>query len=782
MIGNYFWGGAAAPYEIEQSLRFDGSSYLTFYPSADGNLQSWSWSMWVKYSGVNDTYGTICGKAASGSRRHFTQFSSNTLASQQYTGASYTWQESSLSLYRDPSAWMHFLWVWDSTNTTNTDRSRWYINGSRVETSLSNDVALNQASYVNSSTNGFCLGARAVGGYDRNLNGYIAECHFVDGSALNPTDFGEYDDNGVWRPIAYSGSYGTNGSYLKFDPSATNGVGHDHSGNGNNFTPSGFTTSGTGTDVMSDTPTTNWCTLNPLSLRASYNNDCNDGNLGIEAVGGNWDRGTKGTIGASSGKWYWEYTHGTIASGYPQADIGVTKYASEINHYNNGGSGSSDTYLIQGNNGNKYTNGSGSSYGSSFTTGDTCNIALDLDNGKVWFGKNGTWFNSGDPAAGTNEAFSGLSGTFWPLFYWGISAGTSGINQAYFNFGQRAFEYTVPTGFLPLNTSNLPAPDIADGSDNFQTDLDTGANILSSAQGIFSNGLWWIKDRANANQHQILNSTGLSTNAVRLPSTTPAAYSAPAGNSVAWCWALPAASTANTDGTISSDCWVNHDAGFSLVSYDGTSAVNNVGHDLDRAPEFIIYTRPANTADCRSLVYHKSMGPGNYMFLNYSNAQAADSAMFGNTDPDANVFYLGTPSSHTNTTGQTYQALCWHSVPGFSAFGSYPSNGSVDGPFIYTGFRIQWLLLKSTAASDWILLDADLNTYNPTTNVIYASMTRAEQAVGSAANVDFLSNGFKLRYNWGGTNTPTPSGQKYIYAAFAEHPFGGSGVSPATAR
>jgi hypothetical protein len=285
-------------------------------------------------------------------------------------------------------------------------------------------------------------------------------------------DFGEYDDNGVWRPIAYTGSYGTNGFYLKFDPSATNGIGHDHSGNGNNFTPSGFTTSGTGTDVMSDTPTTNWATLNPLSpsqseaVLANGNLDCT-----WTGVSGHTRRST---IAVGSGKWYAEITRGTstLSVGLVDADLKLLSWPGNSTY------GSTGSYAYRTDDGNKYNNGSGSSYGSTVATGDVIGIAYDGDNGALYFSKNGIWQNSGDPTSGAS---------------------------ANFNFGQRAFAYTPPTGFKALNTANLPAPDIKDGSAYFDTKLYTGSGGSQSLTGLnFQPELVWIKARSTASSHGLV--------------------------------------------------------------------------------------------------------------------------------------------------------------------------------------------------------------------------------------------------------------------------------------
>jgi hypothetical protein len=214
--------------------------------------------------------------------------------------------------------------VFDTNNATAASRNKLYINNQLVTLSAgpsgygtnpsqtsSNWVwftcpvgtAANNYRFIGALASG--SGSGTTSGYY--LDGYTAEAHLIDGQALDPTDFGEFDNNGVWRPIRYTGSHGTNGYYLKFDPSATNGIGHDHSGNGNNFTPTSFTTSGTGTDVMSDTPTTNYATLNPTLPSLLQ---VKDGNLICDSTNRttNYTNTTLATMGVSSGKWYYEAT------------------------------------------------------------------------------------------------------------------------------------------------------------------------------------------------------------------------------------------------------------------------------------------------------------------------------------------------------------------------------------------------------------------------------------------------------------------------------------------
>jgi len=686
-----------------------------------------------------------------------------------FNGAGTIWPKT-VAKFRDPSAWYHIVAAVDTAQATTADRFKLYVNG--VEQTLTGTLPTLDFLVTNGTTSIHAVGELAT----VLANVYVAELYYINDQQLTPGDFGELNTDGVWIPKEYAGTFaGTNSCYLKFDPSAANGIGHDHSGNGNNFSATGFNTSGTGTDVMSDTPTNNFSTLNALAFSGTPGLLA-DGNLAYrEATGSATWKSRWSTIAPASGKWYAEILltySGTTGFTY-QAHIGLHDGLASTTYI--GQSATSYGYSASG---NKYNNASSTAYGSAWGNNDIVQIAYDVDAGKVWFGKNGTWQASGDPAAGTNEAFSGVPAN---LFI-GISAiwvSPDGTTWLYSNFGQRDFAYTPPTNFLPLNTAQLLVADIADGSDYFQSVLDTGANILSSAQAAFSSGLWWIKDRANTNQHQFVDSARGSGLTLTCPSLgLDTAYAVPAGNSVAWCWNAGGAPVANTDGTIPSEVSANKAAGFSIVKHVGTNAAGTIGHGLDKAPEFMI----AKNRDYAGgwVVYHSKLTSADYYLrLDTTGAQSNSSNYWGNTAPTSSVFSVDT-DAFNNRGGDNIVTYCWHSVPGYSSIGSYVGNGNADGPFIHTGFRPAFLLVKLvTTVGWWVMVDAERNTYNPLDFELYPNANSAENTVAITTAVDFTANGFKIRTSDANWNS---SGQTLIYAAFAEHPLGGSNVSPAPAR
>jgi hypothetical protein len=334
-----------------------------------------------------------------------------------------------------------------------------YLNGSEITAfSTSNDLSLNQViPFFDNDGSTKHIGSYTGGGF---YSGYISEFYGIDGQQLTPSSFGQTDpsvpSSGIWQPKAYTGSFGTNGFYLKFANSAA--LGTDSSGNGNNWTVNNLTS----VDQSTDTPTNNFCTGNPLF---AHNNTPTFSNGNLTIVTATGDSTVISTIGVTTGKWYFEAKIGSTAVG---ASIGILGDIESIQN-----TGSNLTFYPQGFayyvDGRKYNNNVGSLYGDSYTTGDIIGVAFDLTNGKIWFSKNGTFQASGDPAAGTNAAFTTLSSTvtYFPAFGDASSGSTSTFDC---NFGSPPFtissgnadangygnfEYAVPSGFYALNTKNL---------------------------------------------------------------------------------------------------------------------------------------------------------------------------------------------------------------------------------------------------------------------------------------------------------------------------------------
>jgi hypothetical protein len=435
---------------------------------------------------------------------------------------------------------------------------------------------------------------------------------------------------------------------------------------------------------------------------------------------------------------------------------------------------------------------------------DILHFAVDMDLGYLWFGREGTWGNLngvGDPANGTNPDITGLSGSydFALALYRKTDASSSLTLDVDGTF--------APTGFKVLATQNLPAPTIADGSLYFETLLYTGNGSASKRTDIAFNTLSqpdfvWIKQRSSTQDHALhdsvrgvaekleSNTTGAAVGGSGFGSdgfgpdgvgselrifTADAQYNASGTTYVAWGWKAGGAASSNTDGTITSSVSANTTSGFSIVTYTGTGAAATVGHGLGAAPK-MIFAKERDGVNAWN-VYHASIGATQRGYLNTTAAFDATAAPWNNTAPTTSVFTVGT-ADVTNRSAGSILAYCWSEVEGFSKFGSYTGNGSADGPFVYTGFRPAFVLIKRTdSTGDWNINDSARVGYNPVADTLNANETYAE---GASDVMDILSNGFKIRFT--GTNF-NASGGTYIFAAFAEHPFqGDEGYTQARAR
>ena len=716
----------------------------------------------------------------------------------------------STAVYRDPSAWYHIVIVTNTTSATTTqtgtttDRQQMWVNGVQLSAFSTNQVPTQNFSGVINSTNAHYIGQD--GGSANYLDGYLAEVNFVDGQALTPSSFGTYDTNGVWQPIKYSGTYGTNGFHLTFgNTTSTTTLGYDTSGNSNNWTTNNISlTAGSTYDSMTDSPTVssasvaNYATLNPLNKAASLT--LSNANLSVpqQTISGT-NYGASGSLGFSSGKWYFEVQINANAAGNNDSSVGICKITDAITTTVTSTTGMVGFLL-------SIANGGSINYGTTTAvtglTGAATNlvqVAVDVTNGKIWFGADGTWANGGNPSAGTNATYSsGISGYTWvpAIYYWGAGTFNRSINA---NFGQQPFTYTPPTGFNALNTYNLPTPTIANGAQYMAATLYTGTGATQTISDggnntigtTFQPDLVWIKSRSaatNNNLFDVLRGTTayLSSNSTSAEATNANTLTAfgstgftvgsdasaigvnvNAATYVGWQWKANGAGVSNTNGSITSTVSANTTAGFSIVAYTGTGANATVGHGLGVAPSMII-TKVRSISGPDWSVYHSALGATQYLLLDTTAAAASSVNFWNNTAPTSSVFSVGIGGG-TNNSGNTMIAYCWAAVPGYSAFGSYTGNGSTDGPFVYTGFRPRYVFVKETVTvSNWNQWDSSRNPANLTNLLLRPNSSGAESASGSTdIQVDFLANGFKIRGSSGDFNT---NGELIIYAAFAENP------------
>lgn len=765
-------------YRIERSLRFNSadSAYLSRTPASAGNRKTWTWSGWVKRTALSPATVGVFEAASNASNRSVLFFTStDTLSFFENSSGSTVTNIATNQVFRDFSSWSHIIISVDTTQSVSSERVKLYHNGTQITSFASSTYPSQNFDTQVNSTVASVIGAGTAYTPSAFINGYLTEINFIDGQALTPSSFGETDAlTGRWKAKAYSGTYGTNGFYLKFaDNSGTTAttLGKDSSGNGNNWTPNNFSvTAGAGNDSLVDSPTNygsdtgvggsvrgNYCTLSAIDkgTEATLAN----GNLDITWSGVN-GHSARSTYAVSSGKWYWEVTSG--ANGF----IGIIQsniYPSLNQWPGSSVYGATGSYAYA-TDGRKVNNSSYSSYGSAISNGNIVGVAYDATNGKIFFSLNGTWQASGDPAAGTNPAFSSISGEYSPAI--GYGGGTaSNVNNL--NFGQRPFAYTAPTGFKALCTTNLPTPTIKKPSSYMDAVTFTATGADQTITGFnFSPDLVWIKNRANwaGNRHTLYDTTRGAQ--LRLDSSTTEAEAADND--------LTSFNSNGFSGNLSGTTYVAWAwdeapiAGMDIVSYTGTGAIRTVSHNLGVAPKMII-AKLTNSAGFQWPVYHSSLtSASSYIWLNSTNAQATDAAYWG-TAPTSSVFSVGTNANVNNNTSP-YIAYCFAEVEGFSKFGSYTGNASTEGPFVYCGFRPKFIIVKrtDTAGEPWIIKDTSRSSYNGNDVELYANTSAAEGGPYSPPIMDYVSNGFKLRSTATGSNA---SGATYIFMAFAESPF-----------
>ena len=777
---------AGGDYQISRSvrLRSSASAYFSRTPGSAGNQQKHTASIWIKYStGSSDRQIISFGNSLTYQIAFGNSGTTLSVGSQQL-GVSNPWFLGTTQVFRDPSSWYHIVVAVDTTQATASDRVKVYVNGAQITSfSTANYPSLNYNTGANTTTS-HSIGRRedAV----QYLDGYLTEFNWIDGQQLTPSSFGETDAvTGVWKPKKYTGTYGTNGFYLNFsDPSAATAaaIGKDYSGNGNNWTPNNISvTAGTTYDSMVDTPTPyadgstgrgNYATLNPLSKGTSQTNVI-DGNLyAVPTSGGsNWGTVFSSIAIPTSGKWYAEATAVVYTGSGNNSSLGVVDGSTFI---------PTNTAILY-----QYTTGEGfdgilchlfSDYVSPISdgvqgtnvTGQTASsinlmLALDVDNGKVFAGYNGTWLNSGNPAGGTGEV---ATRTFSANDVVAGHTSWNGTNDQaqYFNFGQRPFAYTPPTGFKALNTQNLPEPTIKKGNAWFDATTYTGngGTLAVVNSGSMQPDMLWIKSRSAATDHALQDSVR-GMNLALYPNLTIAEISAGYASTNSNGFNV-AGAVVNTNGSTYVGWQWKKGAtpGFNVVTFTGNGAASrsDLTHNLGATPKMYIIKNRSTTTNW--FVFHNSLG-NNGIWLNTTDASFANSAYFSSY-PNSTNFYVSTDSS-VNGSGNSMVAYLFAEVAGFSKFGSYTGNGSSDGPFVFCGFRPRWILVKATGeAGGWTIIDTARIGYNAYNYTLYAEATTLEQGYQPA---DILSNGFKIRITSTGTSFNT-NGIGYIFAAFAE--------------
>jgi len=819
---------ATAPaFPVQRSVRLRSSapayfSKSTFPVSSPGT--KFTMSFWMKVGTVVPIGNILAYVQTTGNGYQagigFANPANGQLGFWQYNGTNgYLMRKVPAMYFRDPSAWYHVVCIYDTTNATAEDRAQIWVNGVRVTAwAFNTQPAQNSVSYF--AANSVSPFAPWLGAENRNntgianpFDGYLTEINFVDGQALAPSNFGSYNiGTGVWQPIKYAGTYGTNGFYLNFqDNSAATAaaIGKDSSGNGNNWTPNGITltpTTSASYDSMLDVPTNtsntnaNFAVMNPLKIYTA-NLAFSNGNLTLSDSNPSVTSAISTMSFGTSGKYYFECTMVAVAtanSNYVGVIDATTAFANASfqnkGEYRSGG----DIYNLAG---------TAQTAGATYTTNDVIGVAVDVTAGTVKFYKNGV-------AQGATPSFTFTAGTeLWACVSADNQAGTKTYSL---NFGQRPFSYPL-AGFNPLCTYNLTTPLIPNGAAYMAATTYTGTGSALTIANTTSNPLVspysnnpnavpmqpdfvWIKGRLTAYNHALFdsvrgardvlisNSTAqavLETAGTSMTSFDSAGFSlgtngaqastnVSAQTFVAWQWKAGAGTTQTISAgaygatpTTASTVSVNQTSGFSIVTFSKTTGTNETyGHGLSTAPKFVIVKARGVTSSWNC--WFTGFAGTEYISLDGTPGKQTLATLWNSTAPSNTLISMGTAWGTS-----TYVAYCWSEVPGFSKFGSYVGTGvGATGAFVYCGFRPRWILFKAIttgSAENWELVDTSRNQYNAGTDQwLYPNLPAQEGTTSAGASTDILSNGFKLR---GFTGTPNTSGVTYIFAAFAENPF-----------
>ena len=810
----FFGSATSSGYVIEGSGSFNGTDgKLTRTISSAGNRRTFILEVIFKRGGSASSFLTAY---SSGTDTFYFYLSGGQVYVQNYIGANQIELKSDARL-RDFSAWYHLIVAIDTTQSTEANRVKAWVNGVELTWASSPQTfpTQNFETKWNTGSQEHQIGHSSTT-YSPD---YFARAAAYDGQTMTDpaTDgFGEYDDNGVWVPLDVSGkTFGTTGFLIEGGAAFTNGT--DSSGNSQNFTKGGTITDvdDTLTDKASDN-FGNFCTLNPLDFSQNAAT-LSEGNLKI--VGAGSHSTTKGTVFTDgAGKFVWECTVTEMDTNVSLALMRTTDASTGSNKpgaTSNSGFGLFDT---QGSSSLSRFDGSNMVTGmSGMADGDMYHLEFNNDTGDVYIWRKasgGTWTaeNSGNSVTSGAGKTALAGASVAPSVHVYQNSSATNPNIITFKFGDTSFDKTPSSNYVSLNTANLAAPTVTDPSAFFQNVLYDGTG---STQSITLGGnsdmqpdFVWIKRRnVTGTNHMMFDSvrgatkfigsartTAETTVADTLTSFDSDGFSLGADASgygvnvstssskyVAWCWKAGGSGSSNSDGDIASTVSVASHGGFSIVKYDpgsGGSAGDTVGHGLSRAPNYIILKVLEAVGDQNWSVGSDDIGWTNNLFLNLTNAKSAGSGPWNNTAPTSSVFSIG--SDRDNDAA--YIAYCFAKTPGLIACGSYTGNGSADGTYVVvdddgSGFKPSFIMIKRTDSTEgWHINDAARDPFNPLDLQLQPNSNGVESG---SSYMDFTANGFKLRGTQGATNT---SGGTYVYLAMAEHPFGGDGVAQAKGR
>ena len=772
----FFFGDTGFyPYEINSSCRFNSASseFVHRTPSSAGNRRTFTISFWTKK----------VGNSPSGAEYVISAHDNSTNDSSAYFGINFGTSDElavvafanvrvSTNKFRDNGGWYHVVLAVDSTQGSASNRMKLYVNGLQITDFSTNATVASNHDFGWNNTIQHRVGAFNLSANQSFYNGYVAEVHNVDGSQLTPESFGE-TKQGVWTPKFYTGSYGTNGFYLKFNQTGTgtasaSTIGADSSGNGHHFTSSGLASIDAN---RTDSPTNNFGTWNKSWAGAGTYGTTGtlvNGGLELSSVGSETNAFCTQPL-PSSGKYYVEMRVSSLNT----FSGGVMQSAPTIHRsvlFQTDGTIDQDNSQVQ--------SGLGS-----FSAGDTIGMLADMDAGTIQFKVENSNY-------GSAVTLSSLDTQGQYTFMCRANA------YVEFRTDTKDMEFAIPDGYTTLSTANYPEPSISPlngekPADYFNTVLYTGNGGTQSITGVGFTPDWvWFKERSQSNDHAIfdvirgiakrLESNNTDAEVTMSPVNAITSFDSDgfslgananvnesSQTYVAWNWlAGNTTGGSNSDGSITSTIDINQEAGFSIIKYTGTGSNATIGHGLGKTPKWVIVKKLSEAGDW--VVWSQGMGDGTKYMVFTSQVLLTASNIWNSTVPTSSVISIGTHAT-TNDASEAFICYAFAEIEGYSKFGRYTGNGeSSDGTFVYTGFRPAYVLIKNIDDShSWRLHDnrRPFDNLNGRIGSLSPDGAGPEGAIG--LEIDILSNGFKPRTN----NDSMNASETYIYMAFAEMPF-----------
>lgn len=785
---------------IPFSVRFDiPSATFQSRTMADSDGTKWTYSFWMKRGDINDPgegepQRTIfsAGVDASNYTRLYLHGNGG-LVLLQVVGGSIVTDRQTDAWFRDPTSWYHMVVQYDSNQALAVDRVKFTVNGNlKIRDQVENDIELGRNTDINENVL-HEIGRRVIFS-DRPFDGLFAEMNFIDGLSQPATEFGKFNKQGHWIPKRYTGAYGTNG--FRFDYANNTDFGNDVSGNANDFTDSGFTTS----DQQVDSPTDNAASFNPTE-RLSFPPtpiSFTEANLKVTTTIASY-KSAYSTQWANRRKWYWEVIADNVAT-EENVMVGWLQFPGTVDaQIGSDNFGWALQFQTADNTADVIHNGvvlATLTPAHDLVSGDRIGMAIDIDAGKIWWRINGVYIGGGDPATGTganvtDASITGLDGRF------GVSINASG-NDCTGVFDKDTILGSLPVGFRTFQVSSLPrstyAP-IPKASDFFDILLYDGDGVSEAVGGQAITGLdfapnfVWVKARQSLlNQPHAWADTvrGIETfvepdNGVPRTDDIEAIISfdsagftvgsnqrynqSPTGTYVAWCWKR---------GII---------PGMDIITYAGNdTAGRTLSHNLGAPPDLVMIKNLGNNGSEFGAVYMSNILDASgipvpdpetdYIPLGELTAIVDDNTIWNDTAPTSSVITIG-DSDRVNDGLDTYICYAFREIEGFSKFGSFVGASSLSSTFIWTGFRPKFFVVKGIGISNWQVKDtARGGRHIPAFPDVFGpgegnanNQTMFIDVVTSETGgrlMDFLSCGFKMRASNVGN---------FIYWAFAEHPF-----------